>query len=92
MKLNVKAFSLTCAIIWGLAIFGLTWWVIAFNDVEGISADGTLIGSLYRGYSVSPIGSLIGLAWAFLDGLIGGAIFALVYNFFAGLMGGKKGS
>ena len=81
MKLNVKAFALTCGSIWGLAIFMLTWWIIAF---EGSTGDITLIGRIYRGYSISPAGSLIGLVWAFVDGLLFGAIFASLYNFAVG--------
>lgn len=81
MRLNVKAFALTCGIIWGLGVFVLTWWVIAF---EGASGEPTLIGLIYRGYSLSPAGSLIGLVWAFFDGVIGGAIFAWLYNRLAG--------
>lgn len=77
MKLNIKAFSMACGIIWGLGIFCLTWWIIKFN---GVTKETTFIGRLYRGYKVSPIGSLIGLVWAFFDGLIGGAIFAWLYN------------
>ncbi len=77
MKLNVKAFALTCGIVWGTGLFFLTWWVIAF---DGVSGDPTLIGKLYRGYTISPLGSLIGLMWAFFDGLCGGAIFAWLYN------------
>ncbi|MHC4571558.1 MAG: bacteriophage holin [Planctomycetota bacterium] len=77
MKLNVKAFGLTCGLIWGLGLFCLTWWIIAF---EGATGEITLIGRLYRGYSISPVGSLIGLAEAFIDGLIGGLIFAWLYN------------
>ena len=77
MKLNVKAFALTCGIVWGVSLFFLTWWVIAF---DGISGDPTLIGKLYRGYTISPIGSIIGLVWAFFDALFGGAIFAWLYN------------
>jgi hypothetical protein len=77
MKLNVKAFALTAAIICGLGIFLLTWWIILF---EGAFGDKTLIGLVYLGYSISPLGSLIGLAWGFVDGLIGGAIFAWLYN------------
>jgi hypothetical protein len=79
-RLNVKAFSLTCGMIWGLGLFLLMWWIIAF---EGVTGDVTLIGRLYRGYNISPIGSFIGLIWAFIDGLIAGAIFALLYNFIA---------
>ena len=77
MKLNVKVFALTCAIVWGFGLFLLTWWIIAF---EGDTGDDTFIGRVYRGYNISAVGSLIGLVWAFLDGLIGGAVFAWLYN------------
>ena len=77
MKLNIKAFALTCGLVWGLGLFFLTWWVIAF---DGVTGEPTLIGRLYRGYSISPLGSLVGLGWAFFDGLIGGAVFAWLYN------------
>jgi hypothetical protein len=80
MKLNVKAFSLTCAIVWGLGLFFLTWWIIAF---DGASGERKLIGELYRGYTISPTGSVIGLIWAFFDALVGGAIFAWLYNLLA---------
>ena len=80
MRLNVKAFAFTCGIIWGLGLFILTWWIIAF---EGATGEVTLIGRVYRGYSISPIGSFIGLIWAFIDGLIAGAIFAWLYNLIA---------
>ncbi len=58
MKLNIKAFSLACGILWGLGLFCLTWWIIAF---DGATGEPTLIGRLYRGYTISPIGSAIGL-------------------------------
>ena len=77
MKLNIKAFALTCGILWGLGLFFLTWWIIAF---EGSTAGPTFIGKLYRGYTITPIGSVIGLVYAFFDALIGGAIFAWLYN------------
>ena len=79
MKLNVKAFSLTCGILWSIGLFLLTWWFIFF---EGASQEVTLIGKMYRGYSISPLGSLIGFFWALADGLIGGAVFAWLYNTF----------
>ncbi|MHC4910793.1 MAG: hypothetical protein ACYTF9_13870 [Planctomycetota bacterium] len=31
----------------------------------------------------SPAGSLIGLAWAFVDGIVGGLVFAWLYNILA---------
>lgn len=77
MRLDVKAFAFTCGVIWLVGIFVLTWWIIAF---EGSTGDPTIIGRVYRGYTISPLGSVIGLIWGFVDGLIGGAIFAWLYN------------
>lgn len=77
MKLNIKAFGLACGIIWGLGLFFLTWWIMAFSGATG---ETTLIGRLYIGYRISPVGSIIGLIWASLDGLIGGLVFAWLYN------------
>ncbi len=77
MKLNVKAFALASGIIWGFGLFLLTWWIIVFS---GATCETTLIGRIYLGYRISPAGSIIGLAWAFVDGLICGAIFAWLYN------------
>ena len=87
MRLNVKAFALTTGIVWGLGVFLLTWWIIAF---EGATREVTIIGRLYRGYNISPLGSVVGLAWAFGDGLVGGAIFAWLYNMIGGRSSTKK--
>ena len=81
MRLNVKALALTSAILWGLGVFLMTWWVILF---EGATGDLTLIAYVYRGYSISAFGSIIGLAWGFIDGLIFGAVFGWLYNAIAG--------
>ncbi len=77
MRLDVRAFSLTCGLMWGVMLFLLTWWIILF---DGASAGPTFLGRIYRGYEITPAGSVIGLAWALVDGLVGGAIFALLYN------------
>lgn len=82
MKLNIKAFALACGLIWGVGLFLLTWWIIVF---EGSTGEPTLIGMVYRGYAISPTGSVIGLVWGLFDGLIGGAIFAWLYNLFVGV-------
>jgi len=79
MKLNVKAFAFTCALVWGFGLFFITWWMIVVGTA---SSDATFLGRVYLGYRMTPLGSVIGLAWAFVDGLIGGAIFAWLYNAF----------
>ena len=81
MKLNVRAFALTTGILWGIGLLGITWWMIV---LDGATGEPTLIGRVYRGYTISPGGSFIGLLWALPDGFIGGAIFAWVYNLLVG--------
>ncbi len=80
MKLNVRAFALAFGIWWGVGLFILTWWVIA---VGGATGEPTFLGRIYLGYEISPLGSVVGLAWGFADGLVGGAIFAWLYNVIA---------
>jgi len=84
VKLNVKAFALTCGLLWGLGLFLLTWWIILFEGPSPADAPPPFIGLLYRGYRFTAAGSLIGLVWAFFDGLVGGAVFAWLYNRLAG--------
>ena len=73
MKLNVLAFGLTCALVWGLGLLAITWWIIVF---EGQTGEETALGLVYRGFNISAVGSIIGLAWGFADGLVGGVVFA----------------
>jgi hypothetical protein len=80
MKLDLKAAANTLALTWGLGLFLMTWWLIAW---EGASQDPIFLSKFYLGYRVSPLGSVIGLLWALLDGWIGGAVLAWLYNAFA---------
>lgn len=77
MKLNVFAFAVAFGLLWGVGLFLITWWIIM---LDGSVAEPTLIGRVYRGYTLTPMGSAIGLVWGLLDGFIGGAIFAWLYN------------
>jgi len=77
MKLNIKAFAVSCGILTGAAVFIGTWWVLAFgNGTGGLE----FLGDYYFGYSISPVGSFVGLAYGVIDGLIWGAVFAWLYN------------
>lgn len=84
MKLSVKALALTCGLVWGLGLFAITWWIILFEGQADPDSAAPFLGLLYRGYRFTTVGSFIGLAWAFVDGLVGGAIFAWLYNKLAG--------
>ena len=87
MKLNSKSFALTCGLVWGFGLLFITWWLIVFEGPADTAAKGDappFIGLTYRGYHFTYLGSVIGLAWAFADGLIGGAVFAWLYNALCG--------
>lgn len=77
MKLNIKAFALTCGILWAAGILFLTWWLIW---LEGADPAGCFLNRIYKGYTMTPLGSLIGAVWGFFDAGIGGLIFAWLYN------------
>lgn len=80
MRFNVKALAITCGVLWSLSLFIVTWWIIA---IDGSGGDTGLVGQVYRGYTITPIGSIVGLVWGLVDGIVGGAIFACAYNFVA---------
>jgi hypothetical protein len=80
MKLNVRAFAVALGIWWGLGLFILAWWVMWV--VEPLASP-TFVERIFIGYAFDPLGSLVGLVWGFVDGLIAGAIIAYVYNLVA---------
>lgn len=77
MKLNLRAFGLTCGILWGLAVFLSTYWLLITGSPGSTMA---LLHKFYFGYSVSWLGGIIGLIWGFVDGIICGYIFGWLYN------------
>lgn len=77
MKLDVKALGLAGGILWGASIFVLTW-LGMFGYGSLIAA--SMVKQYYVGYSVSPLGSVIGAVYGFFDAGIGCALLALLYN------------
>lgn len=80
MKLNVRACALACSLLWGFGVFLMSWWIMLF-DGQGVSPG--VLGHVYRGFAITPMGSVIGLIWALADGFVGGLIFAWLYNLLA---------
>lgn len=81
MRFNIKAFALACGLVWGFGVFFLSWWIMLFDGAGTVDA-GTL-GHIYRGFTITPLGSVIGLLWALGDGFVGGLVFAWLYNLLA---------
>ena len=84
MKFNVLAFALAFGIWWGIGIFLATWWLIATG---GSNLGAVLLEQLYVGYSVTPLGSVVGLVWGAVCGAVCGAILAWLYNVLAARLG-----
>ena len=76
--MSIRSFGFTAAIFGGCAMFFLAWWLILIGNAEGPK---TLLERIYIGYSFTPMGSLIGAVWGFVDFGIAGLIFAWLYNF-----------
>ena len=79
MRLNAKALGLALGILWGLGVFLATAWIVFVGSPGDTLAK---LGVFYIGYEVSWTGAAIGLAYGFVDGLIGGVLLAWIYNAF----------
>jgi len=75
--ISVRSCGLTLGIFGAVSMFLLAWWLILIGNAEGPT---TLFERVYIGYSFTPLGSIIGAAWGFVDWGIAGAVFAWLYN------------
>jgi hypothetical protein len=82
MRLDGKAFALTCGVFWGVTILFATAWLLLFGFQGHLMQQ---LDHFYFGYSVSWGGAVIGGIWGFFDGCICGFVFAWLYNRFAGV-------
>ncbi len=77
--MSIRALALTAGIFGAASMFFLAWWLILTGNAEGPP---TILERIYIGYTFTPVGSVIGAAWGFVDWGIAGAIFAWLYNKF----------
>ena len=75
--MSIRSIALTAGIFGAGSMFLLSWWLILNGNAEGPT---TLLERMYIGYSFTPLGSVIGALWGFIDFAIGGAIAALLYQ------------
>ncbi len=81
MRLNLKALALSCGILWALCLFLVTLISLATGYADALLE---VVASIYPGYSVSALGLILGLFYAFVDGAIAALIFGWLYNLFVG--------
>lgn len=75
--LDIKRFALAGGILTGLCIFIVTL-VSVGNGYAGEWLK--LLESVFPGYHVTLVGSVVGLVYGFVDGFVKLGIFAWVYN------------
>lgn len=78
MKIKPVALGIGLGTVWGISLF-ITTWLSSFTGYGRLFLE-VLAQSIYPGYTISPLGSLLGLLYGFLDGLISGFFIALIYN------------
>jgi hypothetical protein len=78
MKLKPLALGLSLGIVWGCALF-ITTWLCYFTGYGKLMLD-VLAASIYPGYSISPLGSLLGFVYGFIDLTIMGVLVGWIYN------------
>lgn len=78
-RLHRMTLCLTFAVVSGLTVFLVTA-ILLLKGGESVGPHLALLGQFFPGYTVSWIGSLVGLFWGALLGGILGFIFGSVYN------------
>lgn len=76
---NPKSLGLAGGVLWAAVMFFgtlIAWGTGYFTPFYEFWA------SIYPWYSVTPLGSVLGLIYGFLDGLIGLFVFGWLYNWF----------
>ncbi len=74
--LNVRAFAIAAAILWGGTMLLMGWIASSGYMLEWVE----LMSTVYLGYGPGLIGAVVGALWGAVDGGIGGLFFAWLYN------------
>ena len=77
--LNVKVLGLALGLLFGLALFIATNWLV-LKGGEVVGPHLQLLSQYFIGYRVSFLGSFIGFAYGFTVGTLSGALIGWIYN------------
>jgi hypothetical protein len=84
IRLNAVVAATATGIFTGLVVFAATNWLILKGGPR-VGPHLALLGQFFIGYTVTFVGSLIGLSEGFAFGFLIGFFIAVVYNRFADL-------
>jgi hypothetical protein len=90
-RLNATILGIVLGLVFGLGLLIATLWlVVKGGPVVGPNL--ALLGEFFIGYSVTPLGSLVGFFYGFLTGFIIGFSIAAIYNWIVGRKGVNSNS
>ncbi|GFP31553.1 hypothetical protein, partial [Candidatus Hakubella thermalkaliphila] len=72
MKLRPVALGVALGSVWGVLLFIPTW--ISYYTGYGRLFLEVLAQSIYPGYTITPLGSFLGLLYGFADGFVSAAL------------------
>ncbi|MBI1812092.1 MAG: bacteriophage holin [Nitrospirae bacterium] len=78
MKLRPIALGAALGSVWGVSLFITTW--ISYYTGHGKLFLEVLAQSIYPGYSITPLGSFLGLLYGFADGFVSAVLIGYIYN------------
>ena len=78
MKLSPVALGVALGSVWGVSLFITTW--ISYYTGYGRLFLEVLAQSIYPGYTITPLGSFLGLLYGFADGFVSAALIGYIYN------------
>jgi len=86
-RLNAGIMGIALGILFGLAIFIATNWLVIMGHIEPSDDSETglhlkLLGVFFIGYRVSFFGSFVGFVYGFILGTLSGSLIAWIYNKF----------
>ena len=89
LRLNAKVLALVLGLLFGIAIFIATNWLI-IKDGDPVGPHLQLLSQYFIGYSVSFMGSLVGFAYGALLGGASGLLIGWIYNWMVFLASQEK--
>ena len=78
MKFRPLSLGIALGILWGAALFFMTWLCYVTGWYGRLFLE--FVGSVYPGYTISPLGSLVGLGYGFADMFVAGVVIGWLYN------------
>lgn len=78
-KLHKTALGVAVGLLGGLIVFSATMFLY-IKGGKFIGPNLSLLGQFFVGYSVTPLGGMVGFFYGFITGFVAGWLFAFVFN------------